>query len=283
MRLSEPNRLLLTDAPRQQLRTRAIIRRSTFFQTSSIMTEVSAAVRSDLAPTGRMRVGLNLANYLLVGNDPASGNPRGIAVDLARELGRRAGVEVEFIGFDSPGKMADAVKAGAWDIGFLAAEPSRGDAFEFTAAYLEVEATYLVPPGSVLSAIDDVDRDGVRICVYENSAYDLFLSRTIKRAKLVRAGSISASYERFVADNLDALAGLRPRLVVDAEKLPGSRVLKGRFTAIQQAIGIPKGREAGTRYLRDFVEDIKATGLVAEAIKRHGVRGVSVAPGAPIR
>lgn len=247
------------------------------------MTPVSASVRSDLAPTGKMRVSLNLANVLLVEKDPASGEPRGVAVDLAQELARRAGVALEFVGFDSPGKMADAAKAGAWDIGFLAAEPSRADVFDFTAAYLEVDATYLVPAGSALRHIDEVDRDGVRIGVYEKSAYDLFLSRTIERAQLVRAGSISASYKRFVADKLEALAGLRPRLVADAEKLPGSRVLEGRFTAIQQAIGILKGRDAAARYLREFVEDVKATGLVAEAIKRHGVRGVSVAARAPIQ
>lgn len=247
------------------------------------MTPVSVAVRSDLAPTGRLRVGLNLANFLLVAKDPVSGEPRGVAVDLARELGRRAGVAVEFVGFDSPGKMADAAKDGAWDIGFLAAEPSRGDVFEFTAAYLEVEATYLVPAGSALRTIDEVDRDGVRICVYEKSAYDLFLSRSIKHARLVRAGSIGASYERFVAEKLEALAGLKPRLVVDAEKLPGSRVLEGRFTAIQQAICIPKGHDAAVGYLREFVEDAKAEGLVAQAIERHGVRGVTVAPKAPIR
>jgi polar amino acid transport system substrate-binding protein len=245
------------------------------------MIPVSAAVRSDLAPRGTLRVGLNLANFLLVTKDPASGEPRGVAVDLAQELGRRAGVAVEFVGFESPGIMADA--AGAWDIGFLAAEPSRGDVFEFTPAYLEVEATYLVPAGSALRAIDEVDRDGVRICVYEKSAYDLYLSRSLKHARLVRAGSIGASYERFVAEKLEALAGLRPRLVVDAEKLPGSRVLEGRFTAIQQAICLPKGHDAAAGYLREFVEDIKAKGVVAQAIKRHGVRGVTVAPRSPIQ
>jgi len=243
--------------------------------------QLSAVLRTELAPTGKVRVGLNFSNFLLVGKDPASGEPRGIAVDLARELGQRTGMPVEFVGFDSGGKLADAAKAGAWDIAFLGAEPARSGEIDFTVAYLEIEATYLVPPGSGLRSIAEVDREGVRICVSNKSAYDLFLSRTIKRAELVRAASIDASFERFVADELDALAGLRPRLVADAEKLPGSRVLAGRFTAIQQAIGIIKGRGAGAAYLREFVEDAKASGLVAKIIERNGARGVTVAAVAP--
>ncbi len=243
-------------------------------------TQVTPAVRSDLAPTGRLRVGLNYSNFLLVGKDPITGNPRGIVVDLAQELGRRIGVPVEFVGYESPGKVADAVKTGAWDIAFFAAEPARAAEIAFTAAYLEIEATYLVPAGSSLHSIEDVDREGVRISVSNRSAYELYLSRTLQRAELLRVDGIEASFKQFVAQKLDALAGLRPRLVADAEKLPGSRVLEGRFTAIQQAIGTPKSREAGARYLREFVEDVKASGLVAKAIERHGVHGVSVAPAA---
>jgi polar amino acid transport system substrate-binding protein len=245
--------------------------------------QISSAVRSDLAPTGKLRAGLNYSNFLLVGKDPVSGTPHGLAVDLAQELGRRVGVPVEFVGYDAPGKMADAAQAGAWDIAFLGAEPARATEIAFTAAYLEIEATYLVPAGSPLRSIADVDRDGVRISVSNKSAYELFLSRTLRRAQLLRVDGVDASFQRFVADKLDVLAGLRPRLVTDAEKLPGSRVLEGRFTAIQQAIGTPKGRDAGARYLREFVEEVKASGLVAKAIERHGVRGVSVAPKAPIQ
>ncbi len=244
-------------------------------------TQSPAAVRSDLAPTGKLRVGLNYSNFLLTGKDPVSGNPRGVAVDLAQELGRRLGVPVEFVGYDSPGKMGDAGKVGAWDIAFFAAEPARATDIAFTAAYLEIEATYLVPAGSPLRSIADVDRDGVRISVSNRSAYELFLSRTLQRAQLMRVDGIDASFEQFVAKKLEALAGLRPRLVMDAEKLPGSRVLEGRFTAIQQAIGTPKGRDAGAQYLREFVEDAKASGLVARVIEGNGVRGVSVAPKAP--
>jgi polar amino acid transport system substrate-binding protein len=241
------------------------------------MAQLSSGLRADLAPTGKLRVGINFSNFLLAGKDPVSGMPRGIAVDLARELGRRAGMPVEFIGFESGGKLADAAKSGAWDVAFLGAEPARAGDIDFTTAYLEIEATYLVPAESALRTTADVDREGVRICVSNKSAYDLFLSRTIRQARLVRAASIDASFELFVADKLDALAGLKPRLVADAEKLPGSRLLEGRFTAIQQAIGVPMGRLAAAAYLREFVEDAKSSGLVARVIEQNGVRGVAVA------
>ena len=240
--------------------------------------EITAAARSDLAPAGSLRVGINLGNFLLVTRDPASGELHGIAVDLARELGRRAGVPVEFDTYAAAGKMADAVKRGTWDVAFLGAEPARAGEIAFTPAYLEIEATYLVPAGSPIRSIAEVDRDTVRIAVADKSAYDLFLSRSLQRARLVRAQGIDASFELFVADRLEALAGLKPRLATDARTLPGSRVLEGRFTAVQQAIGTPRGRDAGARYLREFVEDAKASGLVAQAIERHAVRGVSVAP-----
>ncbi len=243
---------------------------------------IPAAARSDLAPTGKLRVGINQGNFLVVTKDPASGELRGIAVDLARELGRRAGLPVEFIAYASAGKMAEAVKTGAWDVAFLGAEPQRQNEISFTPAYLEIEATYLVPAGSPIRAIAEMDRDGMRIAVAAKSAYDLFLSRTLQRARLMRAEGIDASFKLFVADQLEALAGLKPRLVTDAQVLPGSRILEGRFTAIQQAIGAPRGRDAGAIYLRDFIEDVKASGLVAQAMEKHGVRGVSVAPSAPV-
>jgi polar amino acid transport system substrate-binding protein len=246
-----------------------------------MMPQIFPAARSDLAPTGKLRVGINYGNFLLVTKDPASGEPRGIAVDLARELGRRAGVPVEFVPYEAAGKMAEAVKTGAWDVAFLAAELERENEITFTAAYLEIEATYLVPAGSPLRTIADVDREGVRIAVAARSAYDLFLSRTVQHARLMRAQGLDASFELFVADKLEVLSGLKPRLLADAEKLPGSRVLDGRFTAIQQAIGTPKGRDTGARYLRQFVEDAKASGLVTQSIEKHGVRGVSVAPKTP--
>ncbi len=159
----------------------------------------------------------------------------------------------------------------------------RASEIAFSAAYLEIEAGYLVPPGSPIRTIADVDREGVRIAVSAKSAYDLYLTRNLQRAKLLRAPTIDGSYELFVRDKLDALAGLKPRLATDAEKLPGSRVLEGRFSAVQQSIGTPQGRPSGAKYLREYSEDVKASGFVAKAIERHAVPGVSVAPKAPVQ
>lgn len=241
------------------------------------MTEPSSAIRSELAPTGTLRVGINLSNFLLTRTDPKTGQYGGVAVDLGRELGRRLGVPVEIMAYESPGKLADAAKSGVWDVGFLGAEPQRANEIDFTAAYVEIEATYLVPSGSPLKSIADVDREGVRIAISGKSAYDLYLTRNLKHAQLVREQGADNVFKRFVDDKLEALAGLKPRLVTDQENLPGSRILDGRFTAVQQAIGTPKGRPAGARYLREFAEDIKASGLVAQTIEKNSVRGLTVA------
>lgn len=240
---------------------------------------MSSTARSELAPTGRLRVGINFGNTL-VAND-ADGKPGGIAVRLAQELSRRAGVPMDIVAFESAGRMADGVKAGAWDVAFLAADPDRAGEIAFTAPYLEIDTTYLVPAGSPLRTLQDVDRDGVRIAVSEKSAYDLFLTRELKRAQLVRAPSPTASIELFFERRLDALAALRPVLVDLAGLHPGSRVLDGRFTVVAQAIGAPKGRAAAAQFLREFVEGAKASGLVAKAVEASGIRGVSVAPPAP--
>ena len=240
--------------------------------------QIPAAVRSELVPTDSLRVGVNLGNFLLVNKDPATGELRGVVPYLAQELGRRLDAQVELISSPGAGQVADAAKTGAWDVGFIGAEPQRAEEIAFTPAYLEIPATYLVPAGSAIRSLADVDRKGVRIAVSAKSAYDLFLSRNLKHAQLVRAEGIPASYALFVADKLEVLSGLLPRLVTDAQALPGSRILEGRFTAIQQAIGTPKARAAGAAWLREFVADIKSSGLVARAIARHGVKGVSVAP-----
>jgi polar amino acid transport system substrate-binding protein len=235
-------------------------------------------MKNELAPSGKLRIGLNYQNFLLVLGDGPDGQPRGIAPDLGRELARRVGLPVEYVKFDAAGKLFDAVKAGACDIGFLGAEPQRANEVAFTKPYLEIPVTFLVPAGSAIRRIEDVDRDGVRIAVSERSAYDLFLSRTLKKAQLIRAPGIPASYNYFVEQKLEALAGLKPKLVEEAERLPGSRILDGQITGVQQAIGAPKGREAAARYLREFAEDVKRSGFVAQAIERNGVRGVTVAP-----
>ena len=232
---------------------------------------------SDLAPGGTLRIGLNYSNFLLVLGDDANGEPRGIAPDLGRELARRAKLPLEFVKFDGAGKLFDAVKSAACDVGFLGAEPQRANEVEFSPAYLEIPVTFLVPSGSPVRTIADVDREGVRVAVSERSAYDLFLTRTLKNAKLVRAPGIPASYDLFMAQKLEALAGLKPKLVEEAERTPGSRVLEGHVTGVQQAIGAPKGRAAAAEYLRQFAEDVKRSGFVARAIEKHGVRGVTVA------
>jgi len=239
---------------------------------------ISPALRSDLAPTGKMRVGINYANPVLATKDPANGELRGVAVDLARELGRRLDLPVELVGYDAAGKMVERLKSGEWDIAFLAVDPGREDEITFTAPYLEIEGTYLVPSGSPLHAVADVDRKGVRIALAAGAAYDLFLSRNIKHAELVHAPNPTAAFELLVAGKADALAGVKQTLVTNAGKVPGSRVLDGRFMAIGQALGIPRGRDFGALYLREFIEEVKASGLVAQAIEKAGVRGVSIAP-----
>src|SRR5258706_3021216 len=195
-------------------------------------------VRDELAPTGTLRAGLNRSNFLLVAKDSSADHPRGVAVDMARELAERHGVAYAFLSCESPGKMADAVQT--WDVAFLGAEPARASEIDFTPAYVEIEATYLVPAGSSLKSIADVDRSGIRISVSNRSAYDLYLTRALKHAELVRSDGLDASFDRFLADKLDALAGLRPRLILDVGRVPGASILDGRFTAIQQAIGTPK-------------------------------------------
>ncbi|HKU98691.1 MAG TPA: ABC transporter substrate-binding protein [Vineibacter sp.] len=239
---------------------------------------MSPEVVSQLAPTGVLRAGVNLSNFLLVTGKSASGDPEGVSPDMAREIATRLGVPVKYVPYKTPGELADAAGTGAWDIGLIGAEPQRAEKIAFTAAYVEIEATYLVPAGSPLKAIADVDRAGVRIAVTARSAYGLWLDRNIKHAELVQSSSLDAAYEQFVADKLEALAGLRPRLLSDVQKLPGARILDGQFTAVQQAIGTARGNDAGAAFLRSFVEEAKASGFVASLIERHKVRGLSVAP-----
>jgi len=247
------------------------------------MTDIAPAVRADLASTGKLRAGINYGNFILATKDPASGESRGVAVDLMQELGRRLGVPVEIIAYDSVGAMVDAAKTGAWDIAFLGSEPAREAVISFTAAYLEIEATYLVPTGSPLRAAADVDREGVRVAAPTRANYELFLTRSLQRAKLVSAPNAGAAFDLLVKGQVDALAGLKQGLMGLAAKLPGSRMLDGRFMAVQQSIGVPKGRDAGLSYLRGFVEDAKASGLVGRAIEKTGAHGVSVAPRAPVQ
>ena len=236
-----------------------------------------AAIKSELAPTGTLRAGINYNNPLLAQRDAATGELRGIAVDLSRELGRRLGLPVQLIPYDAAGRLSEAAKTGAWDIGYLAIDPARAADIDFTAPYIELEGTYLVPAGSPLRRIEDVDREGVRIAVTAKSAYDLFLSRDLKRAQLVRAATTPESLDLMVAQKLDAVAAVRTALVEPARKL-GGQVMRGHFMTIPQAAGIPRGRPAAARFVRQFIEEMKASGFVADALKRHGIEGAAVAP-----
>jgi polar amino acid transport system substrate-binding protein len=237
-------------------------------------------VVAELAPHGALRAGINLANFLLVTGRSPSGDPEGVAPDMARAIAERLGVPVKYIGYKTPGELADMAGTDAWDIGLIGAEPQRAEKIAFTAAYVEIEATYLVPAGSKLRTIAEVDRPGVRIAVAARSAYDLWLERNIKQATLVRSTGLDGAYEQFVRDGLDALAGLKPRLLSDVAKLPGARILDGQFTAVQQAIGTGRANAAAASWLAAFVEEAKSSGLVAKLIERHKVTGLSVAPAA---
>ncbi len=240
---------------------------------------MSEYVRAELAPAGVLRAGLNLANFLLItGRDPA-GEPTGVAPDMASEIARRLGVPVKYVPYKAPGELADAVDTGAWDIGLIGAEPQRAEKIVFTPAYVEIEATYLVPAGSPIQSLAEVDKPGVRIAVTGRSAYGLWLERNIAQATLVKTDSIDSSYERFVGDKLEVLAGLRPRLLADVEKLPGARILDGKFSAVQQAIGTSRKNTAAAEFLRAFVAETKASGFVHGLIDKHKVRGLSVAAG----
>jgi polar amino acid transport system substrate-binding protein len=227
---------------------------------------VQSAVVSDLAPTGKLRAAINFGNPVLAGRDPTTGEPRGISVDLARELARRLGVAVEFVPYDAAGKVVEGLKSQAWDVCFLAIDPLRAADISFTAAYAVIEGVYLVAEASRIRSNAEVDRSGTRLGVIVGSAYDLHLSRELKHATIVRAASADAVMELWVAGKLDAVAGIKPRLEADARRISGLRMLPGRFMAINQAMGTPRGREAGARYLRDFVDEMKASGFVARAL-----------------
>lgn len=240
---------------------------------------MNAAIKAQLAPTGVLRAGINMSNFLLVNSRDAEGGPVGVSPSMATAIADRLGVPLRCVPYPRPGDLADAVGREEWDIGLIGAEPQRAERISFTAAYAQIEATYLVPAGSPITAIDQVDRPGIRIAVTARAAYDLWLERNIRHATLLRADSLDSACDLFVAEGLEALAGLRPRLLTDAAKLPGARILPGEFTAVQQAIGTARTNAEAAAWLHDFVEEAKASGLVARLIAKHGVTGLSV--GAP--
>ena len=240
-------------------------------------------VVTELAPSGTLRAAINFGNTVLAQRDPAGGAPRGVSGELARELARRLGVPVDYVTFDAAGKVFEAVKAGAWDIAFMAIDPVRSEGIAFTAPYVVIEGVYVVPGNSALRTNEDVDRDGVRIAVARGSAYDLYLTRAIKNAKLVREPSGPEALELFLKDRLEAAAGVKQPIVAFAKEHPDLRVIPGRFMAIEQAVGTPKGRDAGVRYLREFVEEMKASGFVAKALAASGQGDAAVAPPSPLK
>lgn len=232
---------------------------------------------AELAPTGKLRAAINFGNPILAVKDAASGEARGVSVDLALELGRRLGVPVELVTFNAAGKVVEAVKAAQVDIAFVAIDPVRGADILQTPPYVIIEGAYLVRNESPIQSNADVDRSGNRIAVGNGSVYDLYLTREVKAATLQRAPTSPAVVDFFMAQNLEVAAGVKQQLQADAKRLSGLRLLNGRFMVIEQAMGLPKGREAGARYLTAFVEEMKASGFVAAALARHGIEGAAVA------
>ena len=240
--------------------------------------DATPQIVAELAPHGVLRAAINMSNFLLVTGRTAAGDPTGVSPSMAAAIADRLGVPVKYIPFAKPGELADQAGKDVWDIGNIGAEPARAEKIAFTAAYVEIEATYLVPAGSPLKTIADVDKPGVRIAVTARSAYDLWLERNIKHATLVRSDSLDSALAQFTGEKLEALAGLRPRLITDVTKVPGATILDGQFTAVQQAIGTAKTNTNGAAFLHRFVEEAKASGLVASFIAEHKVQGLSVAP-----
>ena len=231
---------------------------------------------SDLAPTGKLRAAINLGNPMLASRD-AAGQPRGVSVDLARELARRLGVPVELTTFDAAGKVVEAGKTGAWDIAFVALDPARAAEIAQSPPYVTIEGAYLVRENSPIRSNDEVDRGGNRIVVGRASAYDLFLSRSIKQAQIVRSPTSPTVVDVFVSGNYEVAAGVKQQLLADQQRFPGLRLLPGRFMVINQAMASQRNREAGARYVREFIEEMKRSGFVARALERHGIDGASVA------
>jgi polar amino acid transport system substrate-binding protein len=245
------------------------------YETGNGSLQMTPEIKAQLAPHGMLRAGINMSNFLLVTGRSASGDPQGVSPSMAAAIAERLGVPIKYVPFPKPGELADQAGSDVWDIGLIGAEPSRAEKIAFTAAYAEIEATYMVPAGSPLKTIADVDKPGVRIAVNARSAYDLWLERNIRQATLVRS---STALDQFINEKLEAYAGLRPGLINDVKKLPGAVILDGQFTAVQQAVGTGKANTAAAQWLRAFVEEAKASGLVAKFIEQHKVVGLSVAP-----
>lgn len=234
-------------------------------------------VINQLAPNGVLKAGIYLGNFLLVTSKDNQGNPEGVSPDLAYAIAKSLNVKIQLIPFDTQGELVEAVAKGICGIGLVGSDPDRAQKITFAPAYVEIEATYLVPPNSPLNAIEDVDTPGVRIASFKKSAYDLWLVRNIKNASLVHADTLEASVDLFFNEKLDALAGLKTGLIKDSKRLPGSIVLDGQFMAVQQGVATAKENLQSIEFLSRFVQDAKQSGLIASFIKKHKVNGLSVA------
>jgi len=232
----------------------------------------------EIAPTGVLRAAINLGNPVLAQKNPGSGELTGVSVDLAGELGRRLGLQVTLVPFAAAGQVFEAIVANAWDVAFLAIDPARATEILFTAPYVVIEGSYLVRDDSPFHAIEDFDRSGVRIAVGKGAAYDLYLSRTMKHAELVRSATSTGAIDLFLAAGLQAAAGVRQTLNQRAKTRAGLRVIEGHFMVIEQALGTPKGRPHAWEYLQYFIELMKQSGFVAAALERSGQREAAVAP-----
>ena len=228
---------------------------------------------NEIAPTGVLRAAINMSNFLLVTGETKTGEPDGVSPDIAREIAKQLGIECKLISFSGPGDLADAVADDVWDIGNIAAEPERARTITFSPAYCEIQATYLVPPDSPIQNIHEVDNKGNRIAVKERAAYDLWLSDNIRHATLVKATSIDDSFQLFVRDKIEVLAGLRPKLLQQQKLLPGSKVLNDSFTSIKQSIGCQPGKHIAAAFLKEFVEQSISNGFIESLINKHGVQG----------
>lgn len=239
-----------------------------------------AVVRA-LAPGGTLRAAINFGNPILASKDAKTGEPVGVSIDIARELGNRLNVAVELVTFTSAGKVVEAVSANEVSIAFVAIDPVRATTTVYTAPYVIIEGAYLVRDNSPLRDNAEVDRAGTRVVVGNGSAYDLYLTREIKSATLVRAPTSPLVTDEMLKRNLEVAAGVKQQLQADASRVGGVRLLPGRFMVINQALAMPVARAGASEFLKAFIEDLKATGFVASALERHGINGALVAPLAP--
>lgn len=240
---------------------------------------MSPTLVAEFAPQGPLRASVNLGNPVLARSHTTADKPAGVSIDLARELARELGVAVDFVQFDTAAKSVDALNRALADVGFMAIDPLRAAGLHFTPAYVQIEGSYLVRRDSPIGRNGDVDQAGRRVVVGVGSAYDLYLTRTLKRAEIVRVPTSEGVVDAMLQSGTDVAAGVRQQLEADAARVAGTRLLDGRFMVIEQAMAMPKGRSAEAEgFLDAFVTRMKSSGFVARALARHGISGAVVAP-----